>query len=1113
MLNLAEYRRKGAVLADYLPWACLVAPGLVLNKDGSLQRTIAYRGPDLDSATPAELVAITARLNLILKRFGEGWAVFFEADRIPAQNYPGERFADAASWLVDRERCAAFSSRDNYYESRYYLTLLYLPPPEHERRAEKLLIEREGDATPAPDGMAQLEWFATESRRIIDLLATLFPEVYPLGDAETLTYLHGTISDKRHFVAAPSVPAHLDALLSDTPFLGGLEPKLGEKHLRVLTVTGFPNITAPGLLDALNDLGFAYRWSTRWIALDKIAAGKQLRTLRRQWFAKRKSMLAVLREVMFNRETALVDADAENKAADADAALQELGADDVAFGYLTMTVVIADDDEVRVGEHLLAVERVLNGHGLVTIRETLNAVEAWLGSLPGNPYANIRQPIVHTLNLAHLMPVSAVWAGPRRNDHLNAPPLMLTETRGTTPFRFDLHVGDVGHAFIVGPTGSGKSVFLSFLALQFRRFIDAQLIIFDRGRSARAAALAMDGDSIEIGLEGALALQPLARIDEPGEISFALEWVMGLLTNEGVEITPEVKDLVWSALQNLATAPRAERTLTGLAVLIQSSALAQALIPYTLDGPYGQLLDGASETLNLASVLHFEMEPLMAHKPLIPPVLTYLFHRLEARFDGRPTLLILDEAWTFLDNEMFAARLREWLKTLRKRNVSVVFATQSLADIERSTIAPALIESCPTRIFLPNDRAIEPQSLAIYERFGLNARQVEILSQATPKRDYYVQTARGNRLFALGLQPIALALTAAGSPKDQELIDALLASNSDESFAAGFLRAKDLPWAADLLETFPGKQVFAAKPNTPATEPAAPHAPVAVDDGEDTVDAAPDQEQRSEPVVAAHRENGAPQPVAAIVRRTSKGSRRTLMRGAGAAALIAGLSYMGDLPPARAITVFDPINFQQNLLSAVRALEQINNQVSQLQNQAQTLLRLDQNLQKLGATLSPDLQRALTGIETRLAAGEGLALKLKETEAAYAKLFPQEPSADLSGDETLQNALARWNEAYLGLKRAAFLQGQIAESLGVDRQLLDQALARSGNASGALDVNQAGNELTALGVKQSLQLQSLLVAQERAETLERARGLATENEARVRFKRFLGEGRKSAGGR
>jgi type IV secretion system protein VirB4 len=107
----------------------------------------------------------------------------------------------------------------------------------------------------------------------------------------------------------------------------------------------------------------------------------------------------------------------------------------------------------------------------------LNAVEAWLGSLPGNPYANVRQPIVHTLNLAHMMPVSAVWAGPDMNRHLNAPPLMMAETRGSTPFRLDLHVGDVGHTLIVGPTGAGKSVLLSLLALQFRRFIGAQVIL------------------------------------------------------------------------------------------------------------------------------------------------------------------------------------------------------------------------------------------------------------------------------------------------------------------------------------------------------------------------------------------------------------------------------------------------------------------------------------------------------------------------------------------------------------------------------------------------------------------------------------------------------------
>ena len=418
MLNLAEYRKKTTSLADYLPWACLVGPGIVLNKDGSFQRTLRYRGPDLDSATEAELVSISARLNNVLKRFGAGWALFFEAERVPANQYPGARFADPASWLVDQERYAAFSADGAHHESRYFLTFLYLPPPEREAQAERFLYERTDATAVEAEPHAQLEWFVTETDRALQMLEAILPEAEALGDAETLTYLHGTISSKRQPVAVPAIPTHVDAILCDTPFLGGVEPKLGDQHLRVLTVLGFPNATTPGLLDALNDLGFAYRWTTRWIALDKTEATKHLTRLRRQWFAKRKSVGAILREVMFNRETALVDPDADNKALDADEALQELGADDVAFGYLTTAIVVADADAKQANEKLLAVERIVNGRGFVTIRETLNAVEAWLGSLPGNPYANVRQPIVHTLNLAHMMPVSAVWAGPEMNRHL-----------------------------------------------------------------------------------------------------------------------------------------------------------------------------------------------------------------------------------------------------------------------------------------------------------------------------------------------------------------------------------------------------------------------------------------------------------------------------------------------------------------------------------------------------------------------------------------------------------------------------------------------------------------------------------------------------------------------
>jgi type IV secretion system protein TrbE len=179
--------------------------------------------------------------------------------------------------------------------------------------------------------------------------------------------------------------------------------------------------------------------------------------------------------------------------------------------------------------------------------------------------------------------------------------------------------------------------------------------------------------------------------------------------------------------------------------------------------------------------------------------LSYLFHRIEGELDGRPTLILIDEGWLVLDSPMFAAQLREWLKTLRKKNASVLFATQSLADIERSAIAPAIIESCPTRIFLPNERAIEPQIAAIYQRFGLNERQIEILAGAVPKRDYYVQSRSGNRLIDLGLDDVALAFTATSSRTDQDRISAVLAHSESGAFGSAWLRNRGLDWAADLL--------------------------------------------------------------------------------------------------------------------------------------------------------------------------------------------------------------------------------------------------------------------------------------------------------------------------
>uniref|UniRef100_UPI0035CA5F9D conjugal transfer protein TrbE n=1 Tax=uncultured Sphingomonas sp. TaxID=158754 RepID=UPI0035CA5F9D len=807
MLNLREYRQRADRLADHLPWAALVAPGVILNKDGSFQRTLAFRGPDLESATEAELVSTCARANNVLKRFGSGWALFFEAERRAAPDYPPARFPDPASLLVDEERRAGFEADGVHFESRFHATLLWLPGADRGDAAGRSLVERPDEAK-GRDWRSSLAGFVAETDRVLDLLSGFMPEVRSLSSAATLTYLHGTISSEHQELAVPETPIYLDGLLADTSLTGGLEPKLGDRHLRTLTVLGFPNMSRPGILDALNHQDFAYRWVTRFIALDKTEATKALTRIRRQWFNKRKSITAMLREVMYNQPAQLLDSDADNKVLDADLALQALGGDHVAFGYLTTTITVADTVRARADDKVRSIERIVNGLGFTCIREGVNAVEAWLSSLPGQAYANVRQPLVHTLNLAHLMPLSSVWAGPAENAHLGGPPLLVAQTAGSTPFRLSTHVGDVGHMLVAGPTGAGKSVLLALIALQFRRYQHAQIYIFDKGFSARAAVLAMGGSHHALGLgsesdgDGGIAFQPLRDIDVPAERAWAAEWITALLAHEKVLVTPETKESVWSALASLASAPVEERTLIGLSLLLQSNALRAALSAYTLEGPYGRLLDAAESGLAFSDVQCFETEALMGQAGVVAPVLTYLFHRLEERFDGRPTLLILDEAWIFLDHPLFAARIREWLKTLRKKNVAVLFATQSLADIADSSIAPAIIESCPQRILLPNDRAIEPQSRAIYERFGLNERQIELIARATPKRHYYLQSARGNRLFELGLGPVAMALCAASDPATQQQIDALFKQDGAAALVGRLLDDAGLDWAADTLTRF-----------------------------------------------------------------------------------------------------------------------------------------------------------------------------------------------------------------------------------------------------------------------------------------------------------------------
>jgi type IV secretion system protein VirB4 len=829
MLNLSPYAHRPSRFEDYLPWGFLVAPGVILNKDGSFQKSARFRGPDVRSATPEELISFAARANNVFKRLGSGWAIYIDAERTPIHDYPGGAFADDASRLVDAERAAQFdatlqgddfiSGGDGCFETIHHVTLQYCPPADNTRKASAFFFEIDqakksgaGNAA-ASKGAAKdadilerrlaneaLQHFIRSCAFAFGLFEGLCVAFEELNDEATLTYLKRCVSPKRHRVRAPASAAFLDGMLCDAPLTGGAAPLLGDKHLRVLSVKGFPSFTTPGLLDELNALGFTYHFVTRFLCLDRADSEKELTKQRRLWFSKHKSLAALLKEVVMKETQTFSNPDALAKTAELDEALEDLGSEAIGFGYFTAAFVVLGDTAAEADEKLRLAERIFNGRGLVTIAETLNAVEAFLSTIPGQAYANVRKPIVSTLNFAHIAPLATAWAGDPINAHLKAPALALARTDGATPFRLNLHVGDVGHTLVVGPTGAGKSVLLSFLAMQWRRYAGAQVFVFDKGGSARAAIRSMGGECFDLGAETMPAFQPLARIDDPKERAIALDWVIGLLEQEEAQQSPELKEKLWSALNNLSNAPIEQRHLTGLRLLVQDAHLQAALAPYTQAGPYGAIFDGDRERLSLSDVLLFEMEEIMSRPKAAAPALLHLFARLDERFDGRPTLLILDEAWVFLDSPLFAARIREWLKTLRKKNVAVVFATQSLADIAQSHIAPALVESCPTRMYLPNERAFEPQQKRAYEQFGLNDTEIELIATAQRQRDYYYASPLGRRVFDLSLGPIALAFCAASDPASRALIAKLEAMSPDRrNFWKALMRARRLDWALEAL--------------------------------------------------------------------------------------------------------------------------------------------------------------------------------------------------------------------------------------------------------------------------------------------------------------------------
>ena len=770
MYRLDRFRLKHEPLKYTLPWARIIegSPTIVLNKDGSMQTTFSYRGPDLDSAIKEQLSIITQKLNAAFMAMDTGWVLYFESQRVPSTDYPTDvYFPDPITKIMDDERKEYFSSGGLHFESEYYATVYWMPPNDREGWLRSFVVEgKEQKGQTAEDYIVA---FRNTVEKIFGMFyACQIPCDY-LSPDDMLTYLHSTVSMYRRRIKLPKQPLLLDQFLYDSALSGGLEPRLGDKHMRVISIIGYMDNTIFGVFDNLNLQNFSYRWVSRYYCQEKIDALNSVGKKAKEWQSKFKGMADMVKEFFSGQEDDKnINQTAVSKYQQAKGAEAAVESDLTSYGYYTSSIVVMGDSPDEADTRAKTIVQTINNLGFKAKIEELNSVDAWMGTLPGNVGRNVRRHLISCANLIHMMPLSTIWAGAPRNKHLQGPPLIYTQTSGNTPFRRNRHVGDVGHTLVVGPTGAGKSVFLNMIEASFRKYKDARVFVFDKGASSLVLTHGAGGVFFDLGNEdtGALSFQPLAHIDDEKERQWALEWICDYVRQENLEITPERKQLLWDALEAVATSYTGEnvrlRRMTTFVNAVQSVELKKALKPLCSDGPYGRIFDSDKDNLKLGSWQTFEMEKLMSTPQIVGTVLMYIFHRIEQSLRGEPTIIVLDECWVFFDNEQFAAKIREWLKVLRKANASVIFATQSLTDIVNSPIFNTVLESCPSRVFLPNNDALEEGTAKNYALFGLNKRQIEIVASATKKLHYYYVSPYGSRLFQLALDacPVTLSYVA-----------------------------------------------------------------------------------------------------------------------------------------------------------------------------------------------------------------------------------------------------------------------------------------------------------------------------------------------------------------
>lgn len=849
---LSKHRSRKEGVSDLLNCSFVVGDGIIANKDGSLMASYTLEANDNDNLTPVDRMALAERLNEAFMALGTGWMIHFDNARFRAPSYsrPDEsHFPDPVSAAMDDERREYFTSAEKLYDGLMVMTVTWFPPLKIVQKLEELMFEKDPAAAAKEkdkDPCAQMRAIVDEFKRNLTILEGrlegAFGRRHPTrmksfwedtedGPAEydyQLQWIRYCLTGDFTRVRMPPCPAYIDCLLASKELWPGTTPKIGDHFVQVVTINGFPAASEPGILDALSRLSCEYRWNTRFIFLDQQDAISRMEKLSKLYKQQERGIV----DLIVNSQNPKVNTFAVEMRQECERMIHDIRRGDRPAGFYNTNIVLRSRNLANLQRNAEFILKTIEEMGFPARIETVNCLDAFLGTIPGHGYENCRLAIVNTMNLAHLLPTSTIWPGEKEAPCPYYPPhspaLMYCVTNGATPFRLNLHCGDIGHTLIIGPTGSGKSVLLATLVAQLLRYPKMRIFAFDKGMSMFTLCKAVGGRHYDlagdeqkiydeegnvIGQKANFAFCPLQNLSSKNDQAWAIQYIEALCNLNEPDPTKYVNDTQKAAIKdtitNMAATNNGLRSLEYFHAQVADLRVKSLLKDYTKEGFMGYMMAADKDELDAGKnygLSCFETESLMGmgDDRYRLPVLLYLFRQIDRslkEYDEKkgvvpePSVIVLDEAWTMLSNPVFRNEIKRWMKELRKKNCAIIMATQSLTDAAESGIFADIREACQTRIFLPNPYARNAETRKLYASMNLNDKQIDIIADAIPKRQYYYSSPDGHRLFELALGPKELPFVAVSDRASLAQVKSIIREHGDEprKWVPHWLKARGLP--------------------------------------------------------------------------------------------------------------------------------------------------------------------------------------------------------------------------------------------------------------------------------------------------------------------------------